>query len=104
VRADDLALETLEKELSTAARAKGLIRLVPDRGLAATGRVRGPKLLQRRTARAGRDEDLTQSMPTEIAIELSTNSHVDLQPGEHPKNGARVFLLPITQKLPLSFR
>src|SRR6267143_771626 len=99
--ANDLVLEALEEELSAAARAKGLIRPVPHRCLAATGGVRGPKLLQRRTARAGRDEDLTQPMPTEIAIKLSANSHVDLQgipeelcqgiPCSHyPKNPARV--------------
>jgi len=54
VRADDLVLEALEEELSAAARAKGLIRLVPDRGLAATGGVCGPELLEGRTAGAGR--------------------------------------------------
>jgi hypothetical protein len=101
--ADDLVLETLEEQLSTAARAKGLIRLIPDRRLAATCGVRGPKLLQRRTACASRDEDLAQSMPTEIAIELSANCHVDLR-GTNPKNGARAFLAPITQKVPFSFR
>ena len=89
VRSDDLALEALEEQLSAAARAQRLIRVVPDRGLAANGRVCSPKLRQRRTAGAGRDKDLTQSMPAEIAIKLSAYSHVDLQPGNHPKNGAR---------------
>ena len=39
-------LESLEEELPTAAGAEGLIGLVPDRGLAADGRVCGPQLLQ----------------------------------------------------------
>ena len=104
MRADDLVLETLEEELPAAARAEGLIGLVPDRGLAANGGVGSPKLLQRRTAGTGVDEDLTQSMPTEIAIKLSANSHVDLQPGNHPRTGARAFLVPITQKVPFAFR
>jgi hypothetical protein len=97
LRADDLVPEALEEELSTAARAQGLIGLVPDRGLAATGGVCGPKLRQRRTTRAGRDNDLTQSMPTEIAIKLSANSHVDLQ-GNTSKNDAGVFLVPMYPK------
>ena len=39
-------LESLEEELPTAAGAEGLIGLVPDRGLTADGRIRGPELLQ----------------------------------------------------------
>src|SRR6267143_4068048 len=98
--ANDLVLEALEEELSAAARAKGLIRLVPDRCLAATGGVRGPKLLQRRTARAGRDEDLTQPMPTEIAIKLSANSHIDLRgTPEKTLPGHSLFPLPEKHRL-----
>jgi hypothetical protein len=75
VRADDLVLETLEEQLAAAARAEGLIGLVPDRGLAAAGGVRGPELLERRTPGAGRYQDLPESMSAEIAVELSANSH-----------------------------
>jgi len=96
-------LEPLQEELSAATRAKRLLRVVPHRGLAAAGRVRGPELLKRRTAGAGRHKDLSESMSAEIAIKLSTNSHVDLH-RNHPKNGARAFLVPITQKAPLAFR
>ena len=39
-------LETLEEELPAAAGAEWLIGLVPDRGLTADGRIRGPELLQ----------------------------------------------------------
>lgn len=80
LRADDLVLEALQEELSAAARAKGLLGVVPHRGLAATGGVRGPELLKRRPTGTGRYEDLPESMSTEIAIELSANSHVNLHP------------------------
>jgi hypothetical protein len=103
VRADDLVLESLEEQLSAAARAERLFRLVPDRGLAPPGGISGPKLLQRRTAGTGRHEDLPESMPTEIAVELSANSHVDLQPG-NAKNGAWAFLCSITQERAFAFR
>ncbi len=96
-------LESLQEELSAAARAKRLLGVVPDRGLAATGGVRGPELLERRPAGAGRYEDLPESMSTEIAIKLSTNSHVNLH-RNHPKNGARAFLVPITQEQAFAFR
>jgi hypothetical protein len=75
LRADDLVLETLEEELATASRAERLIGLVPDRRLAATGRVCSPQLLERRTPGTGRNQDLTESMSAEIAVKLSTNSH-----------------------------
>lgn len=96
-------LEALEEELSAAARTERLLGVVPDGGLAATGGVRGPELLERGPAGTGRYEDLPESMSTEIAIELSTNSHVNLH-RNHPKNGARAFLVPITQEAPFSFR
>jgi hypothetical protein len=97
-------LETLEEQLPAATRAERLIGLVPPRGLAATGRVGGPQLLERRTSRAGRHKDLPESVSTEIAVELSANSHLDLQNWNHPRNGARAFLVPITQKQPFAFR
>ena len=78
-------LEALEEELSAAARAERLIGIVPDGGLAATGRIRSPELLERGAAGAGGYDDLTQSMSAEIAVQLSTNSHIDLHQ-EHPKN------------------
>jgi hypothetical protein len=81
VLADDLVLETLEEELPAAARAEGLIGLVPDRGLAAAGGIRGPELVERRTAGTGGYQDLSESMSTEIAVKLSTNSHLDLHDG-----------------------
>jgi hypothetical protein len=96
-------LEPLQEELSAATRAKRLLGVVPHRGLPATSGVRGPELLERRPTGAGRYQDLPESMSTEIAIKLSTNSHVNLH-RNHPKNGARVFLVPITQKAPFSFR
>ena len=97
-------LEALKEELSAAARAQGLIRLVPDRGLAATGGVRGPELLERRTAGAGRYQDLPESMSAEIAVKLGTNSHVDLQRRTHPKKRCQGVLCSITPKQPFSFR
>jgi hypothetical protein len=103
LRADDLVLEALQEELPAAARAKRLLRVVPHRGLAAASGVRGPELLERRPTGTGRYQDLPESMSTEIAVELSTNSHVNLHP-EHPKNGAKAFLVPITRKAPLAFR
>lgn len=103
LRADDLVLEPLQEELSATARAKRLIRVVPHRGLTATSGIRGPELLERRPTGTGRYQDLPESVSTEVAIKLSTNSHVNLQP-EHPKNGAKAFLVPITQKAPLAFR
>jgi hypothetical protein len=80
LRADDLVLEPLQEELSATARAKRLLRVVPHRGLTATGGIRGPELLERRSTGAGWYEDLPESMSTEVAIKLSTNSHVNLQP------------------------
>jgi hypothetical protein len=68
-------LEALEKELAPAARAERLIGRVPDRRLTATGRVRGPQLLKRRTPGTGWYQDLTESVSTEIAVKLSANSH-----------------------------
>ena len=85
VGADHLVLEALEEELPTAARAKRLIRLVPDRGLAADGRVCGPQLVQRGTTGGGRYEDLPEPVSTEIAVKLSTNSHRRPPPGNTPR-------------------
>jgi hypothetical protein len=103
VRADHLVLKSLEEELSPAAGAKGLIRVIPSRRLAATGVVRGPKLCQRRTTGASRHDDLAQSVPTEIAVKLSANSHVDLQRNTR-NNSPRAFLVPNTPQDPFSFR
>jgi hypothetical protein len=100
VRTDDLVLEALEEELSAAARAQGLVRLVPNGGLAASGGVRAPQLSERRTPSAGRHQDLPESMSAEIAVELSTNSHVNL----HPEKRGQGVLCSITRKQPFSFR
>jgi hypothetical protein len=96
-------LEALEEELPTAARAKRLIGLVPDRGFTADGRVRGPQLRQRGTTGSGRYEDLPKPMSTEIAVKLSTNGH-KRPPRKHPKNDAWAFLCSITRELPFAFR
>jgi hypothetical protein len=103
VRADDLVLETLQEQLSAAARAEGLIGLVPDRSLAAARRVRGPELLERRTAGAGRYEDLSESMSAEIAIELSSNSHLDLPSGT-PQERCQGVPCSNTHEGPFAFR
>jgi hypothetical protein len=100
VRADDLVLKALEEELPAAARAERLIRVVPDGGLAATGGVRGPELLERGTAGAGRHQDLPESMSAEIAVKLGTNSHLNL----HPEKRCQGVLCSITRKQPFSFR
>jgi hypothetical protein len=71
-------LEALQEQLSTTAGAKRLLRVIPYRGFASTGGVRGPELFERRPTGAGRYEDLTESMSAEIAVQLSTNSHVNL--------------------------
>jgi hypothetical protein len=97
-------LEALQEELTSAARAKRLLGVIPHRGFAAAGGVRGPELLERRPAGAGRYEDLPESMSTEIAVQLSTNSHLIPPPGKHPKNDARAFLVPITQEEAFAFR
>jgi hypothetical protein len=103
LRANDLVLEALEEELTSAPRAKRLLGVIPHRGLAATGRVRGPELLERRPTGTGRHQDLPESVSTEIAVKLSTNSHVNLHP-ERPKNDARAVLVPITQEGAFAFR
>jgi len=84
-------LEPLEEELTAAARAEGLVCVVPV-GLLATGRaVRSAELLERRASRPAGHEDLTESVSAEVAIELSTYRHESL----HPKNGARVNAVPL---------
>src|SRR5882762_5834003 len=88
--ADDLVLEALEEELAAAARAERLIGLVPDRRLTAVARVRGPQLLKRRTPGAGRHQDLTESVSTEIAVKLSANSH-QRPPPETPQERCQGF-------------
>jgi hypothetical protein len=98
LRADDLVLEALEEELPAAARAKRLIRRVPDGGLTAGVGVRGSELLERRTPGTGRHEDLPESMSAEIAVELSANGHLEPPRRNHPKNGARAFLVPYTHE------
>jgi hypothetical protein len=95
VRADHLVLEALEEQLSAAARAERLVGLIPDRRLAPARGIRGPELVERRAAGTGGYEDLTESMSAEIAVKLSSNSHLDLLTGTNPKNGARAFLVPI---------
>ena len=97
-------LEALQEELASAARAKRLIGVVPHRSLASTGGVRGPELLKRGPTGAGRYENLPESMSTEIAVQLSTNSHLIPPPGNTPKNDARAFLVPITQEQAFAFR
>src|SRR2546430_1717321 len=77
VGADDLVLETLEKELPTTARAQGLVALIPDGRLpTADVVVSGTQLLNGRPARARGYEHLTQAVAAEIAIELSSKGHL----------------------------
>jgi hypothetical protein len=104
VRTDHLVLEALEEQLPTAARAEGLVGVVPHRCLAAAGGVSAAQLLEGRTAGAGRYEDLPEAMSTEIAVKLGTNGHRKTSTGTTPKNGARVFLCSSTRKRPFSFR
>src|SRR6184192_3145660 len=77
VGADDLVLETLEKELPTTARAQGLVALIPDGRLAiADVVVSGTQLLNGRPARARGHEHLAQAVAAEIAIKLSSKGHL----------------------------
>src|SRR5712692_9203055 len=83
-------LEALEEQLPAAARAHRLVGLIPGGGLTARRAVGGTKLLER-GAPGARHEDLTEAMPTEVAVELCANSHENL----HPKNGASRCLVPV---------
>ncbi|TMG52056.1 MAG: hypothetical protein E6H89_06945 [Chloroflexi bacterium] len=77
VGADDLVLETLEKELPTTARAQGLVAVIPDRRLAtADVVVGGTQLLNGRPAGARWDKHFTQAVAAEIAIKLSSKGHL----------------------------
>src|SRR5438309_1862143 len=76
-RPDDLVLEALEKELAAAARAKRLISLGPHGSLAtAHVGVCGAQLLHGRPTGSGRDDDLTEAVSAEVAIELGTKGHM----------------------------
>ena len=103
LRANDLVLEALQEELATAARAQRLVGVIPHRSLASAGGVRGPELLERRPTGTGRYEDLPESMSTEIAIKLSTNSHVNLHP-EPPQERCQGVPCSITQERAFAFR
>jgi hypothetical protein len=73
VGADDLVLEALEEELPAAARAQGLIAVVPDWRLRTADRVvSGAQLLNGRPTRARGYEHLAQAVTAEIAIKLSS--------------------------------
>src|SRR5712691_1667002 len=88
VGADDLVLETLEEELPTAARAEGLVAVVPDGRLAtADVVVGGAQLFNGRPARARRHEHLAQAVAAEIAVELSSKGHLsrNLQGGKRSR-------------------
>ena len=103
LRADDLMLEPLEEQLPTTARAKRLLGVVPDRGLAAARGVCGLQLLERGPTGTGRYKDLTESMSAEIAVKLSTNSHMNLHP-EPPQERCQGVPCSITQQQANAFR
>jgi hypothetical protein len=66
-------LEPLQEELPAAARAEGLVAVVPDGRLAtADVVVGGAQLLDGRPARARGYEHLAQAVTAEIAIKLSS--------------------------------
>jgi len=88
VGADDLVLETLEEKLSAAARAEGLVAVVPDGRLSAADvAIGGAQLLNGRPARARGYEHLAKTVAAEIAVKLSSKSHLsrNLQGGKRSR-------------------
>jgi hypothetical protein len=100
--ADDLVLETLEEKLPAAARAKRLVAVVPNGCLSAANVVvGGAKLLNGRPARARGDEHLAEAVTAEIAVELSSKSH--LSRNLHRENGEDRSFVPYTFDRPIRF-
>src|SRR5438477_2180912 len=88
VGADDLVLETLEKELPTTARAQRLVAVIPDGRLATLEVVvGGTQLLNGRPPGARWYKHLTQAVAAEIAIKLSSKGHLsrNLQEGKRQR-------------------
>jgi hypothetical protein len=102
VGADDLVLETLEKKLPAAARAERLIAVVPNGRLStANAVVGGAKLLNGRPTGARGNEHLAQAVTAEIAVELSSKSH--LSRNLHTENGEDRSFVPYTVDRPIRF-
>src|SRR5437667_11536550 len=88
VGADHLVLETLEKKLPAAARAEGLVTVVPNGRLSAADvLVGGAQLLNGRPARTRGYEYLAQAVAAEIAVKLSSKGHLsrNLQGGKRSR-------------------
>ena len=100
--ANDLVLETLEEQLPTAARAERLISVVPNGRLSTDDAVIcGAKRLNGRPARARGNEHLAQTVTAEIAVELSSKSH--LSRNLHTENGEDRSFVPYTSDRPIRF-